>query len=289
MKKIHIAVVALLVLTACASEETAKKPADVLYSEAQKFGQGKRYERAVERYQSLRTYYPGHELAKRSLIDLGDLYYRHKEYDQAAVSYNEFRLLYPTDAEAAYCLFRIGLCSFNRLGSFDRDQSLAYQTVQVLSQFVELYPNSPFVDEAKSDINVARSLIARQELSVAEFYVKKKKYRAACERLTAVEASYGDLGFDSEIADLRSKSCGKPEPLLVPTLYGHIQTFLVEHPLPWQKKAAAEPALEAKPAAAPQVKPQDAPQSGEQGAVQKEAGKEQAAPPAGNAPTVPAN
>jgi len=282
MNKIHIAAVALLLLTACATEEAAKKPADVLYSEAQNLGKGKRYDRAVERYQSLRTFYPGHELAKRSLIDLGDLYYRHEEYDQAAVSYNEFRLLYPTDPEAAYCLFRIGLCSFNRLQSFDRDQSLAYQTVQVLSQFVELYPNSPYGDEARSDINVARSLIARQELAVAEFYVKKKKYRAACERLASVAANYGDLGFDSEIAELRAKCCGKPEPVLVPTLYGHIRTFLVEHPLPWMQKpaeagAATEPASAGEPAGVPQADERIVP-------VQPETGETSAVPPTDEVP-----
>lgn len=235
MKKIHVAFIALLVLTACATEDAAKKPADVLYAEAQKLGKGSRPDRAIDVYQNIRTYYPGHELAKRALLDMADLQFTQKQYDQAASNYNEFRMLYPTDPEAPYCLYRIGLCFFNQTETYDRDQSKSVQAVQVLGQFVSLYPTSPYVAEAKNDIDSARSLIARQELSVAEFYIRNKKYKAACARLTAVETNYGDLGFEEQLAKLKSQSCGKTDPDYVPTLYGRLRTFAVEHPLPWKK------------------------------------------------------
>ena len=238
MKKIHVAFIALLVLTACAADETAKKSADVLYAEAQKLSKGSRPDRAIDVYQNIRTYYPGHELAKRALLSMADLQFTEKQYDQAASNYNEFRMLYPTDTEAPYCLYRIGMCFFNQTATYDRDQTNSAQAVQVLGQFVSLYPTSPYVTEAKTDIDVARSLIARQELSVAEFYIKNKKYKAACARATSIEANYGDLGFDEQIAKIKSQSCGKTDPDYVPTLYGRIKTFTVEHPLPWKKKPA---------------------------------------------------
>lgn len=253
MKKFQIVVVALLVLSACAADEAAKQSADVLYAEAQQLAKGKRVEKAVERYQSLRTFYPGHELAKRSLIDLADLYYTQNDYEQAAVNYNEFRMLYPTDAEASYCLFRIGLCFFNRLEEYDRDQSAAVQTIQVLGQFVELYPASPYVDEARSDINVARSLIARQELGVVDFYIHKKKYAAACARLKNVAAAYGDLGFEAEIAAMREQACGKTDPEYSPTLFGRLRTFCIEHGLFGFEKYRKPLEAAVQPAAAPVI------------------------------------
>ena len=62
------------IMQGCAHDQEGKAPpADVLYKEAQQFATDGKVEKASEAYMKVRTFYPGNDLAKQSLLDLSDL------------------------------------------------------------------------------------------------------------------------------------------------------------------------------------------------------------------------
>ena len=191
----------------CAHKPEQELPVDELYQKAQTLAKARKVDKAAEAFMKVRTYYPGNDLAKESLLALGDLYYANEDYQSALGSYQEFRLLYPTDPKATYALFRIALCHSKQLLTFDRDQTETINTIRSFENFLKLYPDSPYELEAQEKLRDARILLARNWLYIGKFYLKKKDKKAACKRFQDIKANFSELGLDKEVDKLIPEAC----------------------------------------------------------------------------------
>lgn len=201
-----VCVVALL-LCGCAHDEEGVRPAQELFDEAQALARKKSVEKAAEAFMQVRTYYPSHDLARMALLATADLHYDNGDYESALKNYQEFRLLYPTDAEAGRCLYRIGMCHFQQMGTFDRDQSQTARAIQSLDAFLKTYPDAPQAEDAALKLKEARTLLARHDLSIGKFYLKKGNHKAACARFQAVKRQYLDAGLEEDLDSLILQAC----------------------------------------------------------------------------------
>lgn len=192
---------------ACAHQKDEERPVNELYQEAKKLGDKGRVENAAEAYMKVRTYYPGHDLAKQSLLEIGDLYFKDEEYQSALASYQEFLMLYPTDVKAEYCYFRSALCHSMQILSYDRDQTHTAQAIRAFTDFLRLYPNSQYKDEAQQKLKDAKFTLAKYNLGIAKFYQKTKKTKAACTRYHYIKDNFPGIGLDEELDKLIEKAC----------------------------------------------------------------------------------
>jgi len=208
MKKFGL--ILLIFLYACAHGPVREKTAEELFHQAQQLANKNKAEEAVDTFMKVRTFYPGDELAKRSLLSIADLYSKNKDYATALDNYKEFMLLYPTDPDTPYCLFKIGMSHFKQMCTYDRDQSETVKAVKTFKDLMEKYPASPYVKEGRIRLRDARIRLARHYIYIGKFYLRDHKYKAACRRFNYIRKNYSGLGLDKETKDLISKSCGKP-------------------------------------------------------------------------------
>jgi len=190
----------------CAKTKEEIKPADVLFSEASDLAKKGKVEKAVDAFMQVRTYYPGHELARKSLLATADLYYDQESYEEALKNYEEFRLLYPTNSEAGYCLYRIAMCHYKQMGTYDRDQTETVKAIQSYETFLKSYPNSPYVTDGTAKLKDARKLLATHYISIGKFYMRKNK-PAACNRFQMVKRQFSDLDVGEDIDALIARAC----------------------------------------------------------------------------------
>jgi len=202
---------AAFLLSGCAHDTDKIKPAQELYDEAAQLGKDGDVEKAVEAFMQVRTYYPGNDLARKSILGTADLYFDKEDYDLALKNYEEFRLLYPTDIDAGYCLYRIGMCHFKQLGTLDRDQSKTRKAIQTFDAFMKTYPNSPYVTDAAKNLKEARTLLAQHYLYIGKFYLKKGNTAAACKRFQSIKQEYPDIDPGEDVDSLISKTCAASE------------------------------------------------------------------------------
>ncbi len=197
------------IMQGCAHDQEGKAPpADVLYKEAQQFATDGKVEKASEAYMKVRTFYPGNDLAKQSLLDLSDLYYKNEEYVSALNSYQEFRMLYPTDVKSEYCMFRVAMCHFKQILTIDRDQTETVKSIKSFEDFLRMYPNSTYSNEANENLKKSKIVLAKNGIYIGKFYLHRKKWHeAACRRFTEVKAGFPGLGLDDELDTLIKKSC----------------------------------------------------------------------------------
>ncbi|HPI93064.1 MAG TPA: outer membrane protein assembly factor BamD [Deltaproteobacteria bacterium] len=195
------------ILYGCAHEGEAVKPAQELYDEGARQAAKGNVEKASDIFMQVRTYYPGHDLARRALLATADLYYDKEDYPGALKSYQEFRMLYPTDPDAGYCLYRIGMCHYKQMGTFDRDQSESTRAIQSFDAFLRSYPDSPHAGDAAKYMKDARTLIAQHDIYVGRFYLKKGNASAACSRFQSVKKQYPDIQLEEDVDALITKTC----------------------------------------------------------------------------------
>jgi outer membrane protein assembly factor BamD len=190
----------------CAKTKEEMKPADVLFSEASQLAKKGNVEKAVDAFMQVRTYYPGHELARKSLLATADLYYDQESYEEALKNYEEFRLLYPTNSEAGYSLYRIAMCHYKQMGTYDRDQTETVKAIQSYETFLKSYPNSPYVTDGAAKLKEARKLLATHYIAIGKFYLKKNK-PAACNRFKMVKRQFSDLDVGEDVDALIARAC----------------------------------------------------------------------------------
>lgn len=204
---IPVVILVVVMFAGCAHDQERIRPAEELFQEAAELAAKGNVEKATDAFMEVRTYYPGHELARKALLSLGDLNYDNGFYDFALRYYEEFRLLFPTDLEAPYALFKIGMCHYQQLTTVDRDQSQTVKTIETFETFLSTYPESPYADEARARLADAQKLLAQHYIYIGKFYLKKKKYEAACRRFQYVRDQYPGLDLDDELDELIQEAC----------------------------------------------------------------------------------
>mgnify|MGYP001025860375 FL=1 len=196
----------------CAHGPEGVRPAQELYDEGMRLAAGGDADKAAEVFMQVRTYYPAHELARRALLATADAYFDKENFDAALRSYQEYRMLYPTDVEAGYSLFRIGMCHYRQMADADRDQSATTRAVASLESFLGAYPGSPYAEEAKKALAQARGRLAEHELAIGRFYLRKHNMSAACARFSSVRERYRDVVDVVELDRLAVLACSAGVP-----------------------------------------------------------------------------
>jgi outer membrane protein assembly factor BamD len=158
----------------------------------------KDYLEAIEAFEKLRDWYPFSQYALLAELKLGDAHYNRQEYEDAIFAYKEFENLHPKNEAVPYVVYQIGRCSFDRIQTIDRDQTMAIESARTFEKLVNRYPESPYAEKARDHIRTCRKNMAKHELYVGNFYFKKKHYEGALERFKTVIRDYPDLGVHYE-------------------------------------------------------------------------------------------
>lgn len=189
----------LLFATGCAlftkgekEDLTRKWSAKKLYQEAKGAASSGDYETAIEYYQKLETRYPFGPLAEQGALELAYAYYKFKEPESALAQTKKFITLHPRHRNVDYAYYLRGLVNFNRDRGFfarfvpsadhERDIGAGLDSFKDFSELVEKFPDSKYAKDARSRMLYLRNNVAKHELLVARFYMRRKAFVAAANR-----------------------------------------------------------------------------------------------------------
>jgi outer membrane protein assembly factor BamD len=100
--------------------------------------------------------------------------------------------LYPTDPDAAYAQYIIGLSHFRQIRDVTRDQRDSRRAIEAMEELVQRWPESEYVDDAQAKIRYARDQIAGKEMQVGRYYLERREYIAAIKRFRNVVEYYSN-------------------------------------------------------------------------------------------------
>lgn len=190
-------------LAGCAGDEkdeTLGWSQQKLYTEATDEMQAGSYERAIKYYEILESRYPFGKYAHQAQLNVAYCYYRFAEPESALAAADRFIKLHPQHPASAYAYYLKGLINFNRtLGFLDRflptdtaqrDPGAALDSFNDFSEVVQRYPNSEYAQDSVRRMLYLRNNLARYEVRVAEYYMRRGAYLAAANRAEYVVQNY---------------------------------------------------------------------------------------------------
>lgn len=147
---------------------------------------------AIEAFRRVTEEFPLDALADDALVALGDAYRAAGDYASAEAEYQRVFLDYSFSPLAAEAEFKLGLAYFEQALPSDLDQSMTARAIGHLSLFIEKYPESGFVDEAREKVRDLRSQLALKLYDAAMLYFKLGRSDAARVYLQAIAREYPD-------------------------------------------------------------------------------------------------
>jgi len=191
MKTIWIIFLTSLLLSACASPQEVEKLSDEeMYRRASVAVQKRDYEDAEKLIDRLRDEHPFSDLVASAELLSADIKYANGDYEEAAAAYASFEDLHPTHPKVPYAVYKRGQSYLNVSLSPDRDQTAVVKANEAFQKLVYAFPETEYANKAKELLEDVHTRLAKHELYVARFYIRKKKFDAALGRLNFLTDKY---------------------------------------------------------------------------------------------------
>ncbi len=171
-----------------------------LYSEAKAALNTGDYYAAIEYYAQLEARFPFGPYAQQALLETAYAHYKDGEPELAIATIDRFMRVYPLNPSMDYAFYLRGLTHFTRdIGLFEkyiprdesqRDPGSARFALKDFTTLVNRYPDSIYTTDAVQRIVYLRNSLARHEVNVAQYYMKRGSYVAALNRGKYVIENY---------------------------------------------------------------------------------------------------
>lgn len=198
-----LAVFLLLTLAACSSDPTKdeKLTADQLYTIAKESSDDHNYEKAVKQFEKLQSRYPYGRYAQQAQMEIAYAYYKHSEPAPAIAALDRFVKMYPNSKHLDYVIYLKGLINFNEninslLGTFfmqdpsERDPAALRDSFDAFKELATKFPDSKYTPDARLRMQYLLNTLAKSEIHVASYYLRRGAYVAASNRAKGVLIDY---------------------------------------------------------------------------------------------------
>jgi outer membrane protein assembly factor BamD len=165
---------------------------EILYKQARRQLDDYNYKGAIKIYEALVARFPFTDQARQASLDLLYAYYRDGEADSATDAANTFIRENPTHPRVDYAWYIKGLVNFprspnivERLFRADLAKRPPDNEIKAFNAFrtvVQLYPHSPYAYDAYRRMIYLRDRLARYDIYVANYYMRRGAYVAAVRR-----------------------------------------------------------------------------------------------------------
>ncbi|HEX7706673.1 MAG TPA: outer membrane protein assembly factor BamD [Thermoanaerobaculia bacterium] len=182
--------------------ELLKMTKEQVFERAEELFERRRWQRARTHYSYVYESHPNEPIGRRSLLRVADTYYEQGDpmnLVEAQYKYRDFINRYPTSEQADYAMLRIAMCSYKQMEKPDRDQTKTREAVEKFNDMLRAYPNSPLVSEATARRQEAFDRLGKHEHQVARFYMQRKSWNAAVQRLNYLVDTYPNYAERSAV------------------------------------------------------------------------------------------
>lgn len=191
---LRIVVVLLVALAGCAQKTTSLPPGTVdadkfLFDRGSEAAKERKWLDAREYFRNLVDNYPQSPYRPDAKLALGDTYLSEDTTESlllGANEYREFLVFYPTHPRADYAQLQLARTFTEQMLAPERDQTATKDAIREIEIFLQRFPNSPLMPEARTLERQARDRLSEASYRVGFFYYRLKYYPGAIDRFREV-------------------------------------------------------------------------------------------------------
>lgn len=177
---VRVAMVLLLVcgMVSCGEYQQLLKSKDpeLKYQKALVYFNDEQYVKAQTLLDDITSYYKGTERSEDILAYLSRCYMGEKNYSTAAEYYQAYIRNYPKGRYIVEARFHVGHCYYLDSPDARLDQADTKKAIEFYTQFVELYPDSPYAEQAYKEMGELYDKLAYKEYLTAKLYYNLGTY-----------------------------------------------------------------------------------------------------------------
>ena len=148
------------------------------------------FENAITEFDDVFLNYPFSPLASRSEIMSAYSLYQNNKLDKAVLKLNSFIEMNPKGQLTQYAHYLLSMCYYSQVSTEGRDPGLTIKALNSFKLIISKYPNSKYAKDSKLKIIYLKNLIAKNELNVGKFYLKKGAPASSIKRFKSVLQNY---------------------------------------------------------------------------------------------------
>jgi outer membrane protein assembly factor BamD len=181
-------------------DETAGWPVERLYGAARDAMAERDWAKAIQYLEKLEARYPYGRFAQQAQLDVAWAHWKYDERAAALAAVERFIKLYPNHQALDYAYYLKGLINFTEnpgLLAFlsdpdmaERDPQAAREAFGAFREVVTRFPDSKYAEDSAARMRYLVNALARHEVHVARYYMKRGAYLAAANRAQAAVANY---------------------------------------------------------------------------------------------------
>ena len=189
-------------------EETETLPVEALYAEADGAKDAMNYSRATRYYQRLVSRFPYGVYSEQAQLELAYVLYKDGKSEEATSAIERFIRTYPTHRHIDYAYYLKALINFDRNSSSllrllrqdmaNRDLGGAIQSLNDFNDVIRRYPNSRYAPDSRQRMIYLRNLLARHEINVGLYYLRRDAYVAAANRGKHILQNYPQSEYQGD-------------------------------------------------------------------------------------------
>lgn len=205
MRRSVLALIAAAFLAAgCATteppDETAGWPVERLYGEARDAMGERDWAKAIKYLEKLEARFPYGRFAQQAQLDVAWAHWKYDERAAALAAVERFIKLHPNHEALDYAYYLKGLINFTENeGLFailsdpdmaERDPQAAREAFAAFREVVTRFPDSKYAADSAARMRYLVNSLARHEVHVARYYMKRGAWLAAANRAQVAVANY---------------------------------------------------------------------------------------------------
>jgi outer membrane protein assembly factor BamD len=202
--KFSIIILVIFYLNGCSMPDqidaTKNWSASQFYSEAKNALMDGDYDTAIKNYNGLQARYPFGRYATQSQLDIIYAHYKNSEPDSAITAADRFIKLNPQSPYVDYAFYMKGIANYNRNQSIfsrilpsepsERDAGAALDAFNDFDKLVRRHPASKYSADARQRMLYLRNNIAKYQIHIADYYMRRGAYLAAANRANRVVTQF---------------------------------------------------------------------------------------------------
>ncbi|WP_218313132.1 outer membrane protein assembly factor BamD [Alteromonas antoniana] len=189
---------AMISLTGCSSSDNeeqvvlANMGAQQLYEKAKTSMEAGNFSNAAATLSALDSRYPFGPLSHQVQLDLIYSYYKSGKTEETLATVDRFIRLNPNHSDIDYAFYMRGLTNMEsdsnlfqelmNIDRADRDPAKSREAFNDFRRLIQQYPNSKYAVDARKRMLHIKERLARYEIAIARFYMRREAFVAAANR-----------------------------------------------------------------------------------------------------------
>lgn len=206
--RILIISVILILLASCGEYEQLLKSSDyeLKKAKAREYFEAEQYAKASELLSQVIPRFRATDEAEELNWLYAQSFYGMRQYDLASTYFKSLVEQYPFGKYAEEASFLGALCDYLLSPRAELDQTNTRNAIEGFNLFVNRYPLSPKVEEAKKNIAELQDKLVEKSYLNAKLYYNMKEYKASITALTNSLKEYSDSKYREEMMFLKLNS-----------------------------------------------------------------------------------